>query len=134
MRFEITVINYPASHSVSGYYPKSGELVFGDEQALENFLNDKHPEFTSAVVVTLPAKVGSSKPEEQSTTVPLLTDAERLDWLEKQAKKSITGVSFDWIPSLEGERSGWRYMHYHYIGEPGSSLRKAIDSVMRIFG
>jgi hypothetical protein len=59
------------------------------------------------------------------------TDAERLDWLEKRARKSPTGISFDYVPSVEGERSGWRYMHRHFISEQKSSLRDAIDGAMK---
>lgn len=57
----------------------------------------------------------------------MLTDKERLDWLEEQAKKSYTGISFDWIPAVEGERSGFRFMRKHFIGEQAKTLREAID-------
>jgi hypothetical protein len=53
-------------------------------------------------------------------------DAELLDWLEQQARASSTGISFDWIPSVEGESSGFRFMRRHFIGEPAKSLRDAI--------
>lgn len=62
----------------------------------------------------------------------LLADSTRLDWLEKQARASRTGISFDYVPSVDGEPSGWRYMHRHFIGDPKKSLRRAIDFVMKI--
>lgn len=58
------------------------------------------------------------------------TDGMRLDWLELMARKSRTGISFDWIPSCEGEPSGFRFMRRHHIGEPFKSIRQAIDSEM----
>jgi hypothetical protein len=59
-----------------------------------------------------------------------MTDTERLDWLEKQSRKSSTGISFDHIPAVEGERSGWRFMRRFFIGEQKPSLRAAIDAAM----
>lgn len=56
-----------------------------------------------------------------------LTDAELLDWLEDEARKSPTGISFDWIPSVDGEPSGWRFMRRHFIGNAKKSLRSAIE-------
>lgn len=58
-------------------------------------------------------------------------DAERIDWLEQQARKSRTGISFDWVPSCDGEPSGFRFMRRHFIGEQAKTLRNAIDKVMR---
>lgn len=55
-------------------------------------------------------------------------DKERLDWLEQAALKSRTGISFDHIPSVEGEASGWRFMRRFFIGEARKSLRAAIDA------
>jgi hypothetical protein len=49
------------------------------------------------------------------------------EWLEKQAKASQTGISFDWVPSLAGDPSGWRFMRRHFIGDAGKSLLSAID-------
>lgn len=53
-------------------------------------------------------------------------DARRLDFLEQEAKKSRTGISFDWIPNTE-ERGGWRFMRFHFIGDPKGTIRGAID-------
>lgn len=50
------------------------------------------------------------------------------EWIETQAKESRTGISFDWIPSVEGEPSGWRFMRHHFIGEPRKSLVDAIEA------
>jgi hypothetical protein len=61
----------------------------------------------------------------------MFTDSERIDFLEKSAKKSQTGISFDWVPAVEGEPSGFRFMRRAFIGEPRKHIRDAIDSVMR---
>ncbi|MGM0783845.1 MAG: hypothetical protein ACQEUM_07020 [Pseudomonadota bacterium] len=58
-------------------------------------------------------------------------DADRLDWLEKQARKSRTGISFDWVPTCEGEPSGFRFMRFHHVGTPAKTLRGAIDKELR---
>lgn len=63
-----------------------------------------------------------------------MTDSEMIDWLEQQARKSPTGISFDWIPSVGGERSGFRFMRRHFIGEQKGTLRDAIRAVARARG
>lgn len=55
----------------------------------------------------------------------------KFEWLEAEAKKSRTGISFDWVPSMEGEPSGWRFMRQHFIGEAGKSLVSAINKAQR---
>src|SRR5258708_1912255 len=55
-----------------------------------------------------------------------VTDGERLDWLEMAAKKSSTGISFDWVPSVEGEPSGFRFMCRFFIGPAKITIRSAI--------
>ena len=59
-----------------------------------------------------------------------MTDSELLDWLEAEAKKSYTGISFDWVPKFEGESGGFRFMRQHFISEPVPALRKAIELAM----
>jgi len=61
-----------------------------------------------------------------------MTDAEMIDWLEKQARKSPTGISFDWIPSVDGERPGFRFMRRHFISEQKGTLRDAIHAAARL--
>jgi|GEM_PF-2845112 len=58
------------------------------------------------------------------------TAEQMLDWLEARTRKSQTGISFDWVPSVEGEPSGFRFMRRHHIGDPHKSLRQAITSEM----
>lgn len=60
-----------------------------------------------------------------------MNDAERLAWLQEQAKKSYTGISFDYVPSVDGEPSGYRFMRRGYIGEPAKTLVAAIDKEMK---
>ena len=57
-----------------------------------------------------------------------MTDSERLDFLERTTRKSLTGISFDWIPSVDGETSGFRYMRRFLVGGAKSTLRSAIDA------
>lgn len=59
-----------------------------------------------------------------------ITDAMRLDFLEGATRKSLTGVWFDWIPSVEGERSGFRFMTRHNVCEPRANIRAAIDAAI----
>lgn len=61
-----------------------------------------------------------------------ITDSFRIDWLERIVQKSQTGISFDRIPAVEGERSGFRFMRRFFIGEPKRDLRSAIDAAIRI--
>jgi hypothetical protein len=58
------------------------------------------------------------------------TDTERLDFIEMLAKRSQTGISFDWIPSVEGARSGYRMMSRHYIRPVKANIRLSIDDAM----
>jgi len=58
-------------------------------------------------------------------------DSDLLDWLEQQAKNSATGISFDWVPSIDGERSGFRFMRRHFIGDQAVNLRQAIAFARR---
>lgn len=57
-------------------------------------------------------------------------DAARLRWLETQARKSRTGISFDWVPPIEGERSGFRFMRRFFVTEQCDTLKAAIDRAM----
>ncbi len=57
-------------------------------------------------------------------------DAARLRWLEKQARKSLTGISFDWVPPVEGERSGFRFMRRFFVTDQCDTLKAAIDRAM----
>lgn len=63
-----------------------------------------------------------------------MTDGERLDWLAKAVSASYTGISFDKIPAMEGERGGWRFMRKHWIGEPQDDIRTAIDNAIMLEG
>lgn len=59
-------------------------------------------------------------------------DTNRLDWLEKQVRLSRSGVSFDKVPSVDDERGGYRFMRFHYIGDPAGTLRAAIDEAVAV--
>lgn len=49
------------------------------------------------------------------------------EFLEQEARRSRTGISFDWVPTCEGEPSGYRFMRHHHVGQPTKTLRKAIE-------
>ena len=55
-------------------------------------------------------------------------DTDRLDFLQWAARNSQTGISFDYVPSVDGEPSGWRFMRRFFIGPTRKSLREAIDA------
>ena len=60
-----------------------------------------------------------------------LADSERLDWLEKEAKKSYTGISFDYVNFIEEGRvldRGFRFMKRHFVSDSKETIRKAIDA------
>jgi hypothetical protein len=61
-----------------------------------------------------------------------MTDSEMLDWLQTQTRKSPTGISFDWVPSVEGEPSGFRFMRRHFIGDLSQTLRTAIEKAAKL--
>lgn len=60
-------------------------------------------------------------------------DAERIEWLEEQTKKSYTGISFDYYRHVEDGYvldHGYRFMRRHFASGFKDSLRKAIDAAM----
>lgn len=60
-----------------------------------------------------------------------MDDAQRMIWLEQQTIKSPTGISFDYVPSVDGEPSGFRFMRRHSIGATHKTIRQAVDAAMR---
>lgn len=54
---------------------------------------------------------------------------EALTFLEEQARRSQTGISFDWVPSFGGQPSGFRFMRRHHVGDPTKTLLGAIEKV-----
>lgn len=62
-------------------------------------------------------------------------DAELLDWIEEQARKSPTGISFDWVRHAEEGavlEQGYRFMRRHFLGERKATLRAAIQAARTI--
>lgn len=59
-----------------------------------------------------------------------MNDTQLIDWLEAQAKKSRTGISFDFVKKCEADPAGFRFMRRFFIGEPCTNLRKAIELAM----
>lgn len=68
---------------------------------------------------------------EPTTNPDDITDAQRIDWLERQVKRSPTGISFDWIPSVESQPSGFRFMRRHMIGDAKKTLRGCVDYLIK---
>lgn len=58
----------------------------------------------------------------------IITDIDRLNFLEETARLSRTGVSFDWDGTAA--TSGYRFMSRHNIGQPQVSIRKCIDTAI----
>ena len=61
----------------------------------------------------------------------IFSDKERLDFLEKLAKESSTGVSVEWIPSIENHTSGYRLSSCRVIRRVHATIRASIDDAMR---
>lgn len=59
-----------------------------------------------------------------------LNDRERLDFIERKARESRTGVSFDWVPSVEGDPRGYRMMWRGVLHNQARDIRAAIDEAM----
>jgi hypothetical protein len=72
-------INYPEGE----YHAKSKAHIFDNAKDLQSFLNEKHPELSSVVVVVLPT--GQEEEEQAKARDPEL-DTARLDWLETRTK------------------------------------------------
>lgn len=73
--------------------------------------------------------------ELQKENAALKKDKERLDWLEQEAKKSCTGISFDYVRLVEEgyvTEKGYRFMRHHLLGPREDDIRKAIDAVRKI--
>lgn len=70
----------------------------------------------------------------QAECEKLRKDAERIKWLEDQAKKSQTGISFDYHHYAEDGyvvNHGYRFMRRHFATGFKGSLREAIDVAMQ---
>lgn len=66
----------------------------------------------------------------------LRKDAERIEWLEEQTKKSRTGISFNYHRHVEDGcvvEHGYRFMRRHFVSGFKDSLRKAIDDAASEF-
>lgn len=62
---------------------------------------------------------------------------EEFQWLEEQARKSRTGISFDYCRHVEDGQvleRGYRFMRYHELGERKNSIREAIRAAMSARG
>jgi hypothetical protein len=64
----------------------------------------------------------------------LRKDKERLNWLERLAKSSLTGVTLDWVKHAENGRvveSGYRVLARFFQSERKPDVRQAINSAMQ---
>lgn len=58
------------------------------------------------------------------------TDAQMLEWLQEQAKKSQSGISFDYVDCVESGQvieRGFRFMRRFFIGDAKKDIRAAIQ-------
>jgi len=96
---------------MSGWKPKSKEDQVIDLQEKTGVLSAEE---------ALARRVEGSKPKGPD-------DAARLDWLERKAGKSYTGLTID----MRGDLRGFRLMWHHYATNGGhNNLRSAIDLEM----
>lgn len=58
----------------------------------------------------------------------MITDTDIVNWLQQQARKSYTGVSFDF--HKDGNEPRFRYMQRHYSGPERYTLRDAAIAAM----
>ena len=76
----------------------------------------------------------AAKAMQQAETERADADAARLDFVEKMARQSQTGVSFDWCRHVyDGmvlER-GYRVMWHRKLNDRADNIRDAIDQAMR---
>jgi len=59
-----------------------------------------------------------------------MSDTEIIKWLEEQAKKSRTGISFDYCRHVEDGyvvEKGFRFMRHHHLGQRFKSIREAVE-------
>jgi hypothetical protein len=63
-----------------------------------------------------------------------VTDSEILDFLFKEAKNSYSGVTLQFVPTVEGERGGYRAMRMHKIVGPKDTPREAVLALMQAQG
>lgn len=59
-----------------------------------------------------------------------MTDEQRFSFLEQAVKASRTGISIEWMPSVEGEKGGYRFSMYHKLMQPQPTLKQAIDEAI----
>lgn len=64
----------------------------------------------------------------------ITTEEKIFTWLEKQARQSHTGISFDYVPKVEDSPKGFRFMRRAYIGQPHKTLKEAILAEMKLAG
>lgn len=83
---------------------------------------------------SLLARLRTSEARVKELEAQSASDAARFEFLEHEARRSQTGISFDFAPRMPeyaDEPSGWRFMRRHYIGDAKKSIRQAIDAARR---
>lgn len=130
----------PKAETPAGVWPEyRGEGVWGERSTLARAMAEALGErgcgfdigmgvYEIAVDRVLQARAALSTAPAARPGDEVEADKDRLDWLEQAARKSRSGISFDHIPSVEGERSGFRFMRKFFIGDARDTLRSAIDA------
>lgn len=71
---------------------------------------------------------------QQARIAELEQDAARLDFIERMAKQSRTGVGIDWVRHVEDgfvTDHGYRVMWHHTLNDRKRDMRSAIDAAMQ---
>lgn len=89
---------------------------------------------THAEAVSLLAEKEVEIIELRAENEVLRNDSERIDFIERKARESYTGVSFVWANIVsDGQvvEKGYRMLWRHTINECRKDLRAAIDDAMK---
>ena len=89
---------------------------------------------THAEAISLLAEKEAELVELRAENEALRNDSERIDFIERKARESYTGVSFDWTNlASEGRvvEKGYRMLWRHTINERRKDIRAAIDDAMK---
>ena len=123
-----------AEKAASGAWYEPGDLLCHDNRSGDT--HGLHHDDDGYLAAASPATVLILLDEIerlQAECEGLRKDAERIEWLEAQTKKSYTGISFDYHRHVEDGYvvdHGYRFMRRHFASGFKDSLRKAIDAAM----
>jgi len=100
-------------------------------RALRDELHEKDNGDLKYVIMKINSCLFGQYPATDGSASDSITDTHRIDWLEKQTKRSPTGISFDWVPTVDGHPSGFRFSRRHMIGDAKETLRGCVDYLIK---